>query len=87
MSKLIITDIFGYGASMLGMIVFLPQVIQIWKSKQTRDVSLFSFSLIAFGTILWIVYGILISALPIIIVNVVIFVLSSLIIIMKLKYK
>ncbi|MBI1871857.1 hypothetical protein HYS10_00365 [Candidatus Collierbacteria bacterium] len=50
MSKQIITDVFGYGASMLGTIVFLPQVIQIWKSKQTRDVSLLSFSLIAFGT-------------------------------------
>ena len=87
MDKKLLADIFGYSATVLGTLVFLPQVIQIWRTKKAKDVSLLSFSMILLGTILWITYGILISAPPIIIVNSVIAVLSTLIIIMKLKYK
>ena len=87
MDKQLIADIFGYSATVLGTLVFLPQVIQIWKTKKAKDVSLLSFSMILFGTFLWLIYGLLISATPIIIVNSVIAVLSLLIIIMKLKYK
>lgn len=87
MDSRLIADIFGYSATALGTLVFLPQVIQIWKTKRAKDVSLLSFSMIFIGSILWITYGVLISAPPIIIVNSVIAVLSSLIIVMKLKYK
>mgnify|MGYP001595638101 CR=1 FL=1 len=87
MSKQLIADILGYTATALGTMVFLPQVIQIYKTKSAKDVSLLSFSLILIGTILWVSYGLLISATPIVIVNSVIFILSLLIIIMKIKYK
>ncbi len=87
MDKQLIANIFGYTATALGTLVFMPQVIQIWKTKRAKDVSLLSFSLAFIGTILWLIYGFLIYALPIIIVNSVILVLSGLIIIMKLKYK
>lgn len=87
MDKQLIANIFGYSATVLGTLVFLPQVIQIWKTKRAKDVSLLSFSMILFGNALWITYGVLISSPPLIIVNCVIAVLSALIIIMKLKYK
>ena len=87
MDKQLIADTVGYSATVLGTLVFLPQVIQIWKTKRAKDVSLLSFSMIFLGSILWTTYGILILATPIIIVNTVIAVLSALIIIMKLKYK
>ena len=87
MEKKILADWFGYSATALGTIVFLPQVIQIWRTKKAKDVSLLSFSGMFIGSILWLVYGFLISALPIIIVNSVIGVLIAIIIILKLKYK
>jgi MtN3 and saliva related transmembrane protein len=87
MDKKITVDIFGYAATTIGTIVFLPQVIQIWRTKKADDVSLLSFIMIFVACILWITYGVMILAYPIIIVNSVILVLSSIIIVMKLKFK
>lgn len=87
MDKQLIADILGYSASVLGTIVFLPQVIQIWKTKSAKDVSLLSFLMILFGNVLWITYGALISSPPVYVVNIFIAIFTTLIIIMKLKYK
>lgn len=87
MNKQLIADIFGYSATVLGTLVFLPQVIQVWRTKRAKDVSLLSFSMILFGNVLWITYGVLISSPPVFIVNIFIAIFTTLIIIMKLKYK
>ena len=79
--------IIGLGAGILCMVSFLPQVIKIMRTKQTKDLSLITFSLLSLGVFLWLIYGILIGELPIILSNAVIFVLSLLIAAMKIKYK
>ena len=79
--------IIGLSAGILCMVSFLPQVAKIVRTKQTKDLSLITFSLLSLGVFLWLIYGILIGELPIILSNAVIFVLSLLIVKMKIKYK
>lgn len=52
-----ITELIGFAAGALVTISYLPQVIKSWKTKSTRDVSLFLGLINSIGQILWIVYG------------------------------
>ena len=84
---MITTDfIIGLLAGLLCTVSFLPQVIKAFKSRRTKDLSLATFSILSAGLFLWIIYGILISQIPIILTNVMILILSLLILGLKLKY-
>lgn len=74
-------------AGILTVIAFLPQVIKIWKTKSTKDISLGMFIIFCTGVFLWFIFGILIKSLPVIITNAVTFTLASIILVLKLKYK
>ena len=66
---------------------FLPQVIKIWRSKSTKDVSLGMLVMLCVGVFLWLVYGIYINALPVILANLETFVLALIILVLKIKYQ
>lgn len=79
-------DTIGSLAAILTTASFVPQV---WKTFRTRDVSgisLVMYSLFTVGVALWLVYGILIMAWPIIIANVITTSLALMILAMKLRY-
>jgi MtN3 and saliva related transmembrane protein len=80
-------NLLGLMAGTLCTISFLPQVIQIWKTKSARDVSLGMFLIFSAGITLWAYYGLLVHSIPIIVANAVTLVLSVVIIGFKLKYK
>lgn len=82
-----IANVLGFLAAGIGIFMFLPQTIRIWKTKDTKAISLASFLLLALSSIIWTTYGILLSAPPIILVNTVLAILSAYIVLMKLKYK
>jgi len=82
MSRLII----GILAGILCTISFLPQVIRIFKTKHTKDLSLITFAGFALGVVLWLIYGILIKEIPIILANAATLILVLLIVLMKIKY-
>lgn len=86
MSPLEIANILAYIAAGIGIVMFIPQAIRIWKTKNTKSISLVSFSLFGFASLLWTVYGLIMKAPPIVLVNVVIMILSLYIVLMKLKY-
>ena len=65
---------------------FLPQILQIYRSKQTRDLSLPMFTALTIGIFLWIVYGILSKSLPVTLANSIAFISCLYIVIMKIKY-
>ena len=79
--------ILGFAAACLTTLAFLPQLIQIIKTKSTKDISLLTFCGFTLGVFLWLVYGILMNAWPIIFANTITLVLSILILFFKLKYK
>lgn len=74
-------------AGSLTTIAFVPQVLKVIKTKQTRDISLAMFLVFALGVMSWLVYGILIDSLPIIIANAITFSLAMIILGYKLRYK
>lgn len=81
-----ITDTIGMVAAVLTTISFVPQV---WHSFKTRDVSGISlpmYSLFTVGIALWLAYGILLGAWPLIVANGVTLSLASAILGMKLRF-
>ena len=78
--------IIGYIAGTLTTVSFIPQVIKAWKTKSTRDVSLGMFAIFTLGVLLWLIYGILRSDLPIIAANVVTMSFAASILAMKLRF-
>ena len=79
-------DGIGYLAAILGTICWLPQLLKVWRSKETADLSLWSNLLIMATMILWLVYGILSHAWPLMVANVFSLVLVGSIVVAKLIY-
>ncbi len=64
-------EIIGLIAAVCTTFAFIPQVIKVWKTKQTNDLSLRMYSIMFIGILLWLIYGIRIDSLSIIFANVV----------------
>ena len=64
-------EIIGLIAAVCTTFAFIPQVMKVWKTKQTKDLSLRMYSIMFIGILLWLVYGIRIDSLSIILANVV----------------
>lgn len=79
--------IIGLVAAALTVIAFLPQLMKVWKTRSTRDISLGMFSIFCAAVFLWFAYGILTSDRPVIIANLLVFVQALVILAFKVKYK
>ena len=79
-------EFFGYFAAILTTLAFLPQLIKTLKTKKAEDVSLITLIMFLTGLSSWIVYGYKISSFPILIANVITFILNLLILIFKVYY-
>lgn len=79
--------IVGYIAGVLTTISFVPQVMRAWKLKETRDLSLAMLILFAAGIFLWTCYGFWTESPPIIMANVITFVLILVLLGLKIWYK
>ena len=64
-------EIIGLIAAVCTTFAFIPQVMKVWKTKQTKDLSLRMYSIMFIGVLLWLVYGIRIDRLSIILANLV----------------
>ncbi len=78
-------NVIGYIAAAFTTIAYIPQSVKVYKTRKTTDISLGMFSLMTAGVLLWFIYGILISSLPVMIANFITFALSLYIFIMKIK--
>ena len=79
--------ILGLVAGLLSTLAGLPQIIKIWRTKKTHDISLGMYIILSAGIFLWIAYGIIIKDIPIVLANSVGLVLVLSILVLKLKYK
>lgn len=79
--------VIGYAAATLTTISFVPQVVQVLKTRSTKDVSLGMYSLFTLGVALWFVYGLMIQAWPVIVANAITLLLAGAVLVMKLIYK
>lgn len=64
-----LAPLLGYLAAALGSLGWLPQLARTLRTRQVRDISLWTTLLIFVTVCLWLVYGLLLSAWPIIIAN------------------
>ena len=82
-----LTALLGFMAGTLTTLSFIPQVHKAWRSKRCHDLSwgmLISFSA---GVALWLAYGVLLRAAPIILANAVTLALLLAIGALKMKYR
>lgn len=80
-------DILGYIAGILVVISLLPQAIKSWKTKLTRDISLWRYIIYIIGLILWITYAVIIENGPVALMNSAGLALAISILYLKLQYK
>ncbi len=77
----------GYIAAFLTTVSFLPQVMRVILTEQTRDISRNMYLLLALGVFLWMIYGFLKGDLPIILANSITLVFVLIILVYKIKEK
>lgn len=81
------TELIGYAAAFLTTASFVPQALHTFKTKDVRGISLGMYSAFVVGITLWLVYGLLLNAWPLIVANAVTLTLATAILAMKLKYR
>ncbi len=80
------TLIIGLIAASLTTFAFLPQSIKAIRSRHTKDLSLPMLIMLEIGVIIWIIYGYIITDIPLLFANSVSLVFVSITLIVKLKY-
>jgi len=77
----------GYAAALLTTFSGIPQIIRIYRLKESRDISLMTLSMLSAGVLLWLVHGIIIGDQPVIMANVISLCLSFALICLVVKYR
>ena len=76
----------GYAAAFCTTAAYVPQVVRIWRTRSTKDISLGMFLVMILGLVFWLVYGISIGSLPVIVANGATLVLTGTILVLKLRH-
>jgi MtN3 and saliva related transmembrane protein len=80
------TEWIGYAAASLTTANFVPQAWLTFKTRDVSGISLGMYSAFTFGIALWLAYGLLIEAWPVVIANVITLVLAASILAMRLRF-
>ena len=80
-------DLIGYVAAALTTCSFLPQAWLTFRTRDVRGISLGMYSVFVLGSVLWLTYGLMIAATPVVIANAVTLGLALAILWMKLRYR
>ncbi|MEO8238146.1 MAG: SemiSWEET transporter [Flavobacterium sp.] len=80
-------DLIGLFGGICVTVSVIPQIIKVWKTKKVKAISLLTFSILTFGIMVWIIYGILKNDWPIIITNSVSFLLNLIMIYFIIYYE
>ena len=79
-------DWVGYLAALLTTCSFVPQAWLTFRTRDVRGVSLGMYSVFSSGIALWLAYGLLLRAWPIVLANAITLGLALAILVMKLRY-
>lgn len=80
-------DIIGYLAAFLTTFSFVPQALKTFRTRDVSGISLSMYNCFTLGVALWLVYGWLLAAWPIVIANSITLSLTLGILMMKLRYR
>ncbi len=76
----------GLVAGSLTTLAFVPQLVQVWRSRSARDINLGTFCLFCLGVAVWLVYGVLLGATAVILSNAVTLLLACVILVLKIHF-
>lgn len=82
-----IVDILGSAAATLTTGCFVPQVVRLWRTRNAEGISLVTFSAFSVGVALWLAYGAILRAWPIIVSNAITLVLAIAIIVLTVRFR
>ena len=80
------SDLIGYLAAALTTCSFLPQALHTFRTRDVSGISLGMYSVFTVGIALWLLYGLALSAWPIVVANAITLLLAGTILGMKLVY-
>ena len=80
-------DLVGYAAAILTTAAFVPQALKSWRTRDLSGVSLTMYSLFTVGVALWLAYGIILGAWPIIVANAITLALAGMVLALKILHR
>ena len=80
-------EIIGHLAGFLVAVALTPQIIKVWRTKSTKDISIIWTLILMTGLLLWVTYAIINSITPLALFGTIEFLLSFTLFLFKLKYK
>jgi MtN3 and saliva related transmembrane protein len=80
-------DWVGYAAGVCTTLSFLPQAVRVLRTRSVEDISLAMYIVYIAGVAMWLAYGLVLNAGPIVIANAVSLVLAGSILVMKLRFR
>lgn len=79
-------DTIGYAAATLTTIAFVPQAWHTWKTRDVSGVSFLMYAVFTLGIALWLTYGALLRAWPLVLANALTLALAVAILVMKWRW-
>jgi MtN3 and saliva related transmembrane protein len=79
-------ELLGYVAAVFTTLSFVPQVLRVYRTRSAHDISATMYGMFIFGLALWIGYGVLLRAWPIVVANTITVLLAAAILGMKLRF-
>lgn len=77
----------GFAAATLTTLSFLPQVLKVWRTRRAEGLSLVTYGMFCLGIAFWLAYGLLLGDGPIIVANVITFVLAGSVLVLAIRYR
>jgi MtN3 and saliva related transmembrane protein len=85
-NSMAILDYAGYAAAVCTTGAYVPQVMRVWRTRSTQDISLKMFLVLVTGLALWLTYGIWRGEMPLIAANSITLILASTILYFKIRH-
>jgi MtN3 and saliva related transmembrane protein len=82
----LVANVVGTAAAVCSITSFAPQIVKIWKARDASAVSLRTYSLTVTCFALWVGYGVLTMAWPIIVANACALAMSMGVLVMKWRF-
>ena len=82
-----LADWIGYAAATLTTASFVPQAWLTFRTRDVSGISLGMYSVFAVGVALWLAYGLVLGAWPIVVANAITLALALAILAMKLRFR
>lgn len=81
------SELIGYLAASLTTCSFVPQALHTFRTRDVSGISLCMYSVFTIGVAMWLVYGLALTAWPIVIANGITLTLAGTILGMKMLYQ